>query len=154
MLGSADNGSIYFFIPDSLIRAVKVAEGGDKIYKIESLGHTDRQKIQLLVSVRNKGIRLVEIRTDLLEAQVIKTFLCDTTNISPKKLNRYSAYDWIYSPKDKARYIATSNGLWKITEKMHSRGRRSRAKPPHTAGRSPLDSPLPPVLDYGRRRGI
>lgn len=120
LLGSADNGSIYFFIPDSLIRAVKVAEGGDKIYKIESLGHTDRQKMQLLVSVRNKGIRLVEIRTDLLEAQVIKTFLCDTTNISPKKLNRYSAYDWIYSPKDKARYIATSNGLWKITEEMLS----------------------------------
>ena len=41
-----------------------------------------------------------------------------------------------------------------VPEKKHSRGRRSRARPPHTAGRSPLDSPLPPVLDYGRRRGI
>ena len=42
----------------------------------------------------------------------------------------------------------------RLPEKKHSRGRRSRARPPHTAGRSPLDSPLPPVLDYGRRRGI
>lgn len=120
LLGSADNGSMYFFIPDFLIRTVKVAEGGDKIYKIESLGHTDKQTIRLLVSVRNKGIRLVEVKTDALKAQIIKTFLCDTTNISPKKLNRYSAYDWLYSPKDKTRYIATSNGLWKITDKMLS----------------------------------
>mgnify|MGYP002417274594 CR=1 FL=1 len=35
-----------------------------------------------------------------------------------------------------------------MPEKKHSRGRRSRAKPPHTAGRSPLDSPLPPVLGF------
>ena len=69
-------------------------------------------------------------------------------------------YNVVGQPFSPALFQSWKRGrLWRIyprrlPEKKHSRGRRSRAKPPHTAGRSPLDSPLPPVLDYGRRRGI
>ena len=69
-------------------------------------------------------------------------------------------YNVVGQPFSPALFQSWKRGrLWRIyprrlPEKKHSRGRRSRARPPHTAGRSPLDSPLPPVLDYGRRRGI
>ena len=69
-------------------------------------------------------------------------------------------YNVVGQPFSPALFQSWKRGrLWRIyprrlPEKKHSRGSRSRARPPHTAGRSPLDSPLPPVLDYGRRRGI
>lgn len=111
LLVGTEEGIVYRYFPD-FIQKLYLTNASDRIYKIEDLGRSADGSQELLVSVRNRGLRYIRLQEDRVVYRVDFRCYPKINDFLPVKKQAYSAYDWVADPVTQRRYIATSNGLW------------------------------------------